>query len=130
MFMGRGEKAVTSMRIRIIYAIAAVLVAICWTARAGNEADARARSRCAAIGYELQTQVSAKRVDVGRWRFVNPPVARQWDDYLDQADRVGRSLVDTFAGPQPTRGSDRGWAAQQSLKDLTGAAKTCTGGKP
>jgi hypothetical protein len=117
-------------RSRLIYAVAAVLVIICWVARAGNEADARARSRCAAIGREMQAQAASKRVEVGHWRYANPRVAAQWDDYLKRLDIVAASLVDAYAGPQPTRGEDRAWAHQHGLQGLIRAARPCTGEKP
>lgn len=116
-------------RSKIIYALALLLFLACWAARSGNEADARARSRCAAIGYEMRVETAAKSADVERWRPANPHVAAQWDDYLKSVNRVADSLVDTFAGPQPTRRADRAWAGQQGLQGLTRAAKTCTGQK-
>ena len=116
------------MRSKIIYALVTVLLVATWAARAGNEADARFRSRCTAIGLELRRKVADKRSDVERFRAVTPDVVRNWDDYLKRADALAISLVDTFAGPQPTRGADRATAASLGLEALTHTGKACTVG--
>jgi len=115
------------MRIRIIYAVAAVLLVTAWISRAGNEADARVRSRCAAIGHELRQRAAFKHTQLARLGTADPKVARQWDVYLQHVDHMGQVLSDTFTGPQPTRGEDIGLAADLGLEALAHAGEGCTG---